>query len=100
MALIFNVHAVSVSTTSAHGRIRIGVSSLIMTALGLASRRVALLNRPTIASVAAPSIAPARIRLMFSPDVIDDSRIVSPPQSRKECIMAFCGISDFVLHHA
>tara|TARA_B100000925_G_C21886415_1_gene420797 strand:+ start:371 stop:880 length:510 start_codon:yes stop_codon:yes gene_type:complete len=99
-ALTFNVHAVSVSTTSAHGRIRTGVSNLIMTALGLASRRVALLSSPTTASVAAPRIAPAIINCQFNPEVIVDARKVRPPHKISEWIIAFWGIADFVLHHA
>ena len=84
MALIFNVHADSVSTTSAHGSIRIGVSSLIITAFGLARRSVALFSKPTIASVTAPNTAPAIINFQSISEVIVDASRVSPPHNTIE----------------
>ena len=72
-AHIFNVHTARVSTTSAQGRIRIGVNNRIITAFGLDNRKVALLRRPTIDSVMAPSTAPATISCQSTSVVIVDA---------------------------
>ena len=75
-ALIFNVHAASVSTTSAQGKINTGVSSLIITAFGLDNRKVAWLSIPTIASVTAPSSAPATMIFQSNEEVTVEASTV------------------------
>ena len=87
-ALDFNVHADRVSTTIAHGNSKIGVSSLTITAFGLDNLKVVWLNSPTIASVTAPKIAPAKISCQSKSAVIDDARAVIAPHRIRECIKA------------
>tara|TARA_B100000700_G_C15046432_1_gene858174 strand:- start:120 stop:389 length:270 start_codon:yes stop_codon:yes gene_type:complete len=83
-ALAFNVHVDRVSTTMAHGSIKIGVSNLIITAFGLDNFKVAWLNSPTIASVTTPISAPAAIIFQSKSEVIDEAKAVIAPHRIRE----------------